>query len=155
MKDLRFQCQPGCIRCCDQKGFVYLGTTDIPRIAAYLGMTEAAFEHRYVYRTKNYARLRTPPGKLQCHFLTAQGCSIHSVKPTQCRTFPFWPEIVESQSEWHKAASWCPGIGEGDLIQIDLIESAARQMRAAYPHSYGGEPEVMPADPEPLGPQRR
>src|ERR1019366_6095821 len=49
---LRFQCQPGCTACCEQQGFVYLTEDDIPRIAAFLGLSATAFEERYVYRTK-------------------------------------------------------------------------------------------------------
>src|ERR1039457_2767618 len=48
---LRFECQPGCTACCTQKGFVYLTAADLPRMASFLGMTPAAFERRYVYRT--------------------------------------------------------------------------------------------------------
>ncbi len=57
---LRFECQPGCTACCEQKGFVYLVEADIPRAAAFLGMTPAAFERRYVYRTTHQIRLRVP-----------------------------------------------------------------------------------------------
>ena len=65
---MRFQCQPGCTRCCDQQGFVYLADADVPRLAEYLGMTVDEFERKYVYRTKNRARLRTPRDA-QCVFL--------------------------------------------------------------------------------------
>lgn len=133
---------------------MYLGAADIPRMADYLGLTPAEFELRHVYRTKKYARLRNPREK-RCVFLSAEGCSVHSVKPTQCRTFPFWPEIVESKAEWLRTGSWCPGIGAGELIQITAIESAGRQMRAAYPHSYGAAAEAGVVEPLTLGPQAR
>src|ERR1039457_5999654 len=115
---LRFECQPGCTACCEQKGFVYLTEADIPRGAQFLGMTPAAFERKYVYRTKNRRRLRVPRDS-QCSFLRDGGCSIHPAKPTQCRVFPFWPELVESRQEWRKTARYCPGMGKGPLIQIE------------------------------------
>ena len=62
-------------------------------------------------------RFRKPPEK-QCPFLEGHGCSIHPAKPTQCRTFPFWPELVESKREWNRTGKYCPGIGKGPLIQI-------------------------------------
>jgi Fe-S-cluster containining protein len=114
---LRFECQSGCTECCRRKGFVYLTEADLARAAGFLGITAAAFERQYVYRTRNRMRLRMPRNSL-CRFLRDDGCSIHPAKPTQCRTFPFWPELVDSRREWKKTARWCPGIGKGPLIQI-------------------------------------
>lgn len=132
---LRFECQPGCTECCRQKGFVYLTEPDILRVAAYLGMTVKAFERKYVYRTRNRARLRVP-AESNCHFLEGGGCSIHEAKPTQCRIFPFWPELVESRREWRKTARYCPGMGKGELIQIDAARRQAGEMRDAHPALY-------------------
>ena len=136
MNGLRFECQPGCTNCCQQKGFVYLTEADLRRIAQFLGMPVAEFERRYVYRTKNLLRLRMPR-HTQCHFLLEGGCSIHPVKPTQCRIFPFWPEMVGDKKQWRKAARWCPGIGKGELVQIETARDLAQEMRAAYPGMYG------------------
>lgn len=132
---MRFQCQPGCTTCCERKGFVYLTEDDIVRIAGYLGLPTADFERRYVYRTKNLRRLRTPR-ESQCHFLNASGCSIHPVKPAQCRIFPYWPELVDDKRKWQAAARWCPGIGKGELIQIETARSFAAEMREGYPTLY-------------------
>jgi Fe-S-cluster containining protein len=104
-------------------------------MAAFVGMTPAAFESRYVYRTRNRMRLRVPRGA-QCSFLKNGGCSIHPAKPTQCRIFPFWPELVESRREWRKTAQYCPGMGQGPLIQIADARQQAQEMREAYPGLY-------------------
>lgn len=133
--DLQFACVPGCTRCCEQKGWVWLTETDLLAAAAYLKMTPSEFEEKYVYRTTQRIRLRKPPGS-QCHFLSSQGCSIHPAKPTQCRLFPFWPELVEDRNEWQRTATWCPGIGQGPLIQIGTAVELAHQMRTAYPEQY-------------------
>jgi len=132
---LRFECQPGCTACCTQRGFVYLTEADLQRAAAFLGMTAAAFERRYVYRTSKKRRLRVPR-EAQCHFLRDGGCSIHPAKPTQCRVFPFWPELVESRREWKTTARYCPGMGKGPLVQIETAREQAREMREAYPEMY-------------------
>ncbi len=51
-------------------------------------------------------RLRVPR-RSHCHFLFDGGCAIHPAKPTQCRIFPFWPELVESHE----------GVGEdGEIL---------------------------------------
>ena len=135
MKVLRFECQPGCTKCCEQQGFVYLTREDLVRIAQYLDLPPNEFERRYVYRTKHLLRLRVPRER-QCEFLGPDGCSIHAVKPVQCRAFPFWPELVDSKREWKKTAAWCPGIGKGELVQIEAARGRAAEMRAAYPSMY-------------------
>jgi Fe-S-cluster containining protein len=132
---MRFECQPGCIACCEQRGFVYLTEDDILRAARFLNLTPAAFERKFVYRTANLRRLRVPRDA-QCGFLLPNGCAIHPAKPTQCRLFPFWPELVESKREWLKTAKWCPGIGKGDLIQIETAKAQASEMRQAHPRLY-------------------
>jgi Fe-S-cluster containining protein len=104
-------------------------------MAAFVGMGAKAFERKYVYRTARRMRLRTPVGGT-CPFLLEAGCSIHPAKPTQCRIFPFWPELVESKREWQKTARYCPGIGKGPLIQISNAKVEAGEMRAAYPAMY-------------------
>jgi Fe-S-cluster containining protein len=135
MDGVRFTCQPGCTACCDQKGWVYLTEADVVRAAGFTGLPQQEFEARYIYRTRHQIRLRKPPGK-QCHFLNGSGCSIHPAKPTQCRTFPFWPELVESRAAWSDIARYCPGIGKGPLIQIGAAVEMAAEMRHAYPGMY-------------------
>jgi uncharacterized protein len=127
---IRFECQPGCTACCEQNGFVYLTEADLLRAAEFLGISAAEFERRYVYRTRYQMRLRVPR-QASCHFLRNGGCSIHPAKPMQCRTFPFWPDLVESRSEWRKTARFCPGIGKGPLITIQTATAIAAEATAA------------------------
>jgi len=135
MTALRFECQPGCTNCCRQKGFVYITQADLERMAKFLQLSTAAFERQFVYRTKHLMRLRMPRHS-QCHFLRENGCSIHAVKPLQCRIFPFWPELTDDKREWKKTARYCPGIGKGELVQIEAARSLADEMRAGYPGMY-------------------
>lgn len=132
---MRFECQPGCTKCCEQQGFVYLTEEDILRLADYLNLTTPDFEYRYVFRTKNQRRLRVPR-HANCEFLESGGCRVHEAKPTQCRTFPYWPELLDSRQSWHKTGKWCPGIGKGELINIDLANEAAEEMRSSHPFLY-------------------
>ncbi len=137
---LQFECQPGCVQCCDRNGFVYITEDDLRRISAFLGMTEAAFEAKFVYRTARQLRLRKPRHS-QCHFLhkNAGGggrCTIHPVKPVQCRTYPYWPELIEYRDVWNHEAKKCPGINKGPLIQIGQALEIAEEMKTAYPWSY-------------------
>ncbi|MGD0500253.1 MAG: YkgJ family cysteine cluster protein [Bryobacteraceae bacterium] len=134
---LRFACQPGCTACCRQQGFVYLTEADLRRAAEFLGIGAVAFERKYVYRTRNRLRLRVPRGAA-CHFLRGEGCSIHPAKPTQCRVFPFWPELVDSPREWLKTARYCPGMSQGPLIRIQTAREQADEMRREHPAMYQG-----------------
>jgi Fe-S-cluster containining protein len=134
---MRFECQSGCTKCCEQQGFVYLTEEDISRLAAYLHLDVAAFENRYVYRTKNLRRLRVPR-HAQCEFLKGGGCSVHPAKPMQCRAFPFWPELVGNKENWKKTGEWCPGIGKGELVNITQARAVADEMRIAHPTLYRG-----------------
>ena len=135
MDSVRFTCQRGCINCCTMQGYVYLTEEDLKRAAAFTGMTARAFEARYVYRTRHQMRFRKPRDR-QCPFLLGHGCGIHPGKPTQCRTFPFWPELLERKAEWNRTARYCPGIGKGPLIQIGTALEMAEKQRQAYPEMY-------------------
>jgi uncharacterized protein len=117
------------------KGFVYLSEDDLKRAAALTGMSRRAFELRYVYRTRHLLRLRKPRAS-QCHFLLSDGCAIHAAKPTQCRAFPFWPELVGSRKAWRETARYCPGMGQGALVNIESALRIASDMREAYPGMY-------------------
>jgi Fe-S-cluster containining protein len=117
------------------RGFVYLTEDDLRRAAAFLGMTAKRFEAEFVIRYPKLIRLRKPLDS-QCHFLTKDGCSIHPAKPTQCRLYPFWPELVENRAAWKKEAKSCPGIGKGELIQIGTALEMASEMKRAYPSMY-------------------
>ena len=132
---MRFECQTGCTKCCEQQGFVYLMESDIPRLAGFLGMPVAGFEERYVYRTRNLRRLRVPR-HAHCEFLKDGGCSVHAAKPFQCATFPYWPDLVGNTKNWHKTGEWCPGIGKGELVQIQVARAIAQEMRVAHPMLY-------------------
>ncbi|MEI8190170.1 MAG: hypothetical protein WCI75_10690, partial [candidate division NC10 bacterium] len=59
---------------------------------------------------------RLPAGKT--------ACTIHPVRPVQCRTWPFWKSNVASPESWSLAAADCPGIDRGDTHPVPFIEAA-------------------------------
>jgi Fe-S-cluster containining protein len=134
---MRFQCQPGCIRCCEQKGFVYLTREDIARLAEHLGVTRAEFKRRYLCGTAPLLRFRKQRHK-QCPFLFSTGCSVHAVKPLQCSSFPYWPELLDKVSERREAAAYCPGMNHGPLVNIDVAREVANQVQREFPQLYDG-----------------
>ena len=132
---MRFECQPGCSQCCEVRGFVYLSEQDLVKAARFLRMTAQEFEAKYVIRYRTLLRLRKPLDA-QCHFLENHRCTIHPAKPTQCRVYPFWPELVESRKAWRDEARSCPGIGKGSLVQIGEALEISDEMKRAYPSMY-------------------
>lgn len=101
-------------------------------MAAHLEIEESEFYKRFARKLGNRWSLReyqTQEHGFNCVFLDRDSqpgkalCSIYSVRPTQCRTWPFWPENVSSREIWEavKRRTPCPGMGCGTLIPIDQI----------------------------------
>jgi len=110
-----------------------LAPDDVERMAAHEGLTRRKFLSRYCETdVDGDLRLSTPAGK-HCHFLTEAGCSIHQVKPLQCRTFPFWPEHVANKRAWKNLKQYCPGIGVGEVLATEQIRADAQASKDAFP----------------------
>ena len=111
---------------------------DLDRIAEYVGMTAREFEQRHVYRTRHLLRLRVPRHQ-QCHFLRDGGL-FHS--RSEAGTVPHVSVLAGAggcqgaKREWKKTAAWCPGIGKGELVQIETARERAEGMKVAYPSMY-------------------
>ena len=77
--------------------------------------------------TSGYARreedqwLLREHGSGDCVFFVDGKCSIHAVKPTQCRLYPFWFTNVRSEDAWNKTCEECPGIGQGAWVSPEEI----------------------------------
>jgi Fe-S-cluster containining protein len=50
-----------------------------------------------------------------------RGCTVYSVRPAQCRTWPFWDSNVETPEDWKRTCDVCPGSGKGEIIPVDEI----------------------------------
>ena len=58
-----------------------------------------------------------------------QGCTIYSVRPRQCRTWPFWESNVATPEAWEETCKVCPGSGQGDLISEEEITRRVKVIR--------------------------
>lgn len=128
----RFECQPGCTNCCTQPGEVYLTEGDVPRMASYLDLSTDEFRRRFCVEGSDGLRLANAPDK-PCLYLREDGCSIHEVKPLQCRTFPFWPEHVRNKRSWKRLSQFCPGIGVGEILPKEHVREQAQECSEAFP----------------------
>ena len=50
-------------------------------------------------------------------------CGIYEARPAQCRSWPFWPEMLETEGDWDLArrTTPCPGMNQGPVIPIEDI----------------------------------
>jgi Fe-S-cluster containining protein len=123
-KGLRFQCQ-GSGNCCTSHGefgFVFLTIDDRRRFAKHLKLSTAAFTRKYCDLKEGVWHLKEDPKNPDCMFLSKKRCSVYEARPTQCRTWPFWPEVMNPKSWGKEVASFCPGVGKGQLWSKTEIE---------------------------------
>jgi uncharacterized protein len=118
---LAFSCTR-CGACCTGgPGYVWVSPEEIEELARFRGETLQQFSKKFVRRVGDRLSLVERPGG-DCIFWTAQeGCTVYSARPVQCRTWPFWPENVETPEDWKQITQICPGSGQGRLYKADEI----------------------------------
>ena len=132
-KGVQFECQ-GSGNCCTSRGefgYVYLTLADQRRMASHFKLNLSQFRKQHCEKTDGLYYLREEKGQVDCKFLEERKCSIYPARPTQCRTWPFWPEVMGAK-EWKKeVASFCPGVGKGRVHTKQEIERALKEQRAS------------------------
>jgi len=92
---------------------------EIVEIAEFLGTALEEFRARHVRRVGARLSLKErPDGDCEMY---EDGCKVYSVRPAQCRTFPFWPYNVHSAGAWRHVGRECPGVGEGRTFSLSEI----------------------------------
>jgi uncharacterized protein len=122
---LKFECTQ-CGNCCTgAPGFVWVSVPEIYRIAEFLGIRERDFVKQYVRQVnQRMSLIELPNGN--CIFYD-RGCKIYPVRPSQCRTFPFWKEIVTNVVTWDRAATECPGMNQGKTFTEEEIDALLQE----------------------------
>lgn len=123
---LRFQCTQ-CGNCCTgAPGVVWVNEEEIAEIAKALDkpIGEIRLMHTRSYRG---GISLTEFANGDCTFLDpkTRGCTVYSARPRQCRTWPFWNSNLHSERAWNESSRDCPGMGQGELVQLEVIESQA------------------------------
>lgn len=130
---LRFECQ-GSGNCCVSRGeygFVYLTEDDRKNMAKELRMRPEDFQREYCAQTKGIWHLKEEPTRTECVFLKDAKCKVYRARPTQCRTWPFWPEVMNAKAWKKEVADFCPGVGKGKLYtKEEITEIVEHQERA-------------------------
>ncbi len=128
---LRFECTM-CGNCCTGgEGAVWFTEEEGRAMAKELGLEIDAFLATYTREVRGRRSLveySTAHG-MDCIFLdrvTLPGkalCKVYRARPSQCSTWPFWPDNLESKRAWvvAKKRTPCPGMDQGKLIPIEAI----------------------------------
>lgn len=94
-------------------------------MAQHLNLSIDAFSEQYLRSIGDRISLKEDPNNFDCVFLQdGKRCSIYDVRPTQCKTFPWWPANLKNKKEWKEAARLCEGINhpEAPVIPLEQIE---------------------------------
>lgn len=121
---LRFECT-GCGQCCygPASAYIHVSSHEIDRIREAMGLNEDAFCRDYLTRRLNgqWGIRLTRHGR--CSLLGEDNrCRVYAVRPVQCQTYPFWPEILQSKQHWLAEQRRCEGINRGEAVPLTEIE---------------------------------
>jgi Fe-S-cluster containining protein len=121
---LAFSCTR-CGACCTgAPGYVWVTPEEIERLAALRAESSAQFSAKYVRQVGDRYSLIEKPGGDCIFWDKSAGCTVYPARPIQCRTWPFWPENVETPADWKSTRKICPGSGHGRLYSVEEIVSS-------------------------------
>ncbi|HOJ62958.1 MAG TPA: YkgJ family cysteine cluster protein [Spirochaetota bacterium] len=135
LKSLEFKCQR-CSNCCrHQPGVVFLSEEDVKNIASFLNIDISTLLSKYcraIYRNGEQIVALQERKNFDCIFWN-DGCIIYPARPLQCKTYPFWPSLVESEENWKEEKKRCPGIDtQGDLKLEEKIDFYLKEKNVKY-----------------------
>lgn len=139
--DFVFACHRCGLCCRAGHGRVWLDPEDPAALAAACGESETAFLARRVLAVDGRLSLRE--GRDGACTLLEDGnrCRAYDARPAQCRSFPFWPQIVAGGAALEEAAGLCPGIQRipERALAVVVLPRAAQRIRAASPTPPGAD----------------
>lgn len=128
---LHFECT-GCGACCSGpgEGYIWVTRPEIELIARHLKTTPGQLRQKYLRRVGLRTTIIEHETTKDCIFLRTIGgrkqCVIYPVRPSQCRTWPFWPDNLSGPNAWNNAGLRCPGINRGRHYSAKQIERIKR-----------------------------
>jgi Fe-S-cluster containining protein len=120
---LNFQCTE-CGKCCTgAPGYVWVNEEEMEAMATFLNISLSEFIKKYTRRIGNRTSLLESKKNFDCIFLKDRKCTVYGARPTQCRTYPWWPQNLSSSQAWETTARECEGIqSEAPLVSEEVIE---------------------------------
>lgn len=145
---LRFECTQ-CGNCCTgPPGAVWIEPDEARAMAAELGMDEARFVECYtrlVGARRSLTERESEHGH-DCVFLDRESspgralCRVYRVRPSQCRTWPFWEQNLVNRRAWEetKRRVPCPGMDAPNgrlhtLVEISVLRDEDRRRSESAP----------------------
>jgi uncharacterized protein len=126
---LRFRCTR-CGHCCTgEPGNVWANAEEIGMLADFRGETPEEVTALYTRAAGRGRSLREKANGDCVFYDRKQGCTVYSVRPRQCRTWPFWHSNVSTRAAWEQTRKICPGSGHGDLISAEEITQRLKVIR--------------------------
>lgn len=108
---IQFDCHQ-CGHCCTfEGGAIYASEEEFQAIADRLNISIDEFYQQYTFESGGLVSIKSHK-EGPCYFYK-DGCTIYEERPTQCRTYPFWPEVINREHDWIKESRTCAGIGKG------------------------------------------
>lgn len=132
---LKFKCTE-CGKCCTgTSGFVWVTEEEISSMATALNISIKAFKIKYIRNRDNRLALvekKNISGGFDCIFLKNKKCEVYQARPKQCRSFPWWPEHLNSEESWKLAALDCEGINDqAPIVPYSEITEIVNQHSSA------------------------
>jgi Fe-S-cluster containining protein len=124
-----------CGNCCSGpgEGYIWVTKAEIEFIAEFLKISVEQVRQKYLKRIGLRTSIIEHATTKDCIFLQnisgQKKCVIYSVRPSQCRNWPFWSENLTSPNAWNEAARKCPGINRGRLYSYDEIQKIRKNQK--------------------------
>jgi uncharacterized protein len=100
-----FKCTQ-CGTCCQGEGGIHLVQEEIERISEFLSLSNHEFLEKFCLKKNGKTYIHTREDGY-CHFSKAGKCTIHAVKPSPCRRWPFLKPMLTDQANWETARNSC------------------------------------------------
>lgn len=121
LKRIKFKCIR-CSTCCRfYPGAVFLTEDDFYNITNFLSIDKKEFLNNFcrgIYRDLTEVVALKEKDNYDCIFWE-NGCKIYSVRPIQCKTYPFWSYVVDSDENFTFEKTRCKGIGLEDSLKLE------------------------------------
>ena len=121
---LCFECT-ACGACChgDEESYIETNKSEIEKIRQHLSLSKKHFNKKHVVQYTDGSLGIRISNAGRCSLLGDNNrCSVYPVRPAQCRSYPFWAEVLKNKYTWRSEARRCEGINRGKPIDRKLIE---------------------------------
>jgi len=131
---LHFECQK-CGRCCSgpNEGYIWITKPEIKLVADFLKMPAGRLREKFLRRVGLRTTIIEQTGSKDCIFLregdSGRECMIYPVRPSQCRSWPFWTSNLASANSWNKSAQLCAGINRGRCYSFEQVQRIKKEKK--------------------------